>query len=283
MPAWTMTFTEAGEVMPRGEPFVMTETEWTERGKRLSESLVLAGFPVGVKMIEDRERLDAIQYKGRPVRKVDKALAGCQLISQARYLGRVIAGEEKSLKVCRLGADVLGFDVDDYSCVYTNTYFEMEEAARHMIETTPKFEKGMYHAILVGPLQKMPVEPDVVIVYGNAAQMLPIITGYLHDKGGRLQFSASGAAALCADTIVLPMSSNQPHLAIPCNGGRILSLPSLTDLACGIPYGLLEDVLEGIAFTARNVPLMYPTGWQHIDWELRDDAPVRAFLQRKKT
>jgi uncharacterized protein (DUF169 family) len=151
-----------------------------------------------------------------------------------------------------------------------------------MIDTMPKFERGTYEGILVGPLQKIPVEPDVVVVYGNAAQLLRVINGYLYDKGGRMTFSASGDAGLCSDTIVLPLSSNAPHLAMPCNGGRILSLPSLTDLACGIPYGQLETILDGIAFTGAKVPIMYPPGWQHIDWELQKGAPVRDFLQQKK-
>lgn len=260
----------------------MPEEKWNQLGNRLSESLVLEGSPVGVKMIKDSDELDGIRYKGRPVKRVSKVLAVCQLISQARYLGRVIAAEEKNLNICRLGADAMGFDVDDYAHVYTGTYFNSEQAARHMIDTMPKFEKGTYKAILVGPLQKMPVQPDVVIVYGNAAQLLRVVNGYLYNKGGRVTFSASGDAGLCSDTIVLPMSSNEPHLALPCNGGRILSLPSLTDLACGIPYSQLATVLDGIEFTGRKVPIMYPPGWQHIDWELAEDAPVRAFLQQKK-
>lgn len=258
----------------------MSDSKWIETGKRLSGELGLEGFPVGVKMIRELAELDRISYKGRPVRRLSKNLAACQVVSQARYLGRVISAQAEFLKICRLGADVLGFDVDDYAHVYSETYFSTENAARRMIETTPKIERGTYEAVLLGPLQKIPVQPDVVIVYGNAAQILRIVNGYLYDKGGRLTFSTSGDAGLCADTIVLPLLDKKPHIAIPCNGGRILSLPSVTDLACGMPYGLVEGILDGIKFTGRNVPIMYPPAWQHIDWELKEDAPVRAFLQK---
>lgn len=253
-----------------------------ELGEKLTSALLLEGFPVAVKMIRKQEDLDSVQYKGKPVRKLDTVVAVCQLIAQARYLGRVIAGEGCNLNVCRLGADAMGFDVDEYVQVYTQTYFVDEPTALHMIETMPKFEKGTYEAMLVGPLQKIPVTPDVVVVYGNPAQLLRIINGYLFDKGGRAHFSASGDAGLCSDTVVEPMLTNKPHLALPCNGGRILSLPNMTDLACGIPYGLLEGILEGIEFTGQNVPITYPPRWQHIEWELDEKAAVWNFMQKAK-
>lgn len=176
----------------------------------------------------------------------------------------------------------MGFEVDDYAQVYAKTYFVDEASARHMIETTPKFERGTYEAMVVGPLQKIPMIPDVVVVYGNSAQLLRIINGYLYDKGGRATFSASGDAGLCADTVAEPMLTNKPHLALPCNGGRILSLPSMTDLACGIPFGLLDGIVKGIEFTGKNVPITYPPRWQHIDWELDKKAAVRFFMQKEK-
>ena len=241
--------------------------------------LSLEGFPAAVKMIEDPSMLADIHYKGKPVRSISKNLLICQLISQARFYGRVAAGFAENLDLCRLGADAMGFEVDDYTHVYAGTYFSSEEAARKMIEEMPKLQRGKYKAMVVGPLDRIPVEPDVVVIYGNVAQMLRIINGYLYDTGNRLDFSASGDAGLCSDTVVIPMVTGKPHLAIPCNGGRLMSLPNQTEMACGIPFGEIEHVIEGIKFTGRNVPVMYPAAWQHIDWEAPPDAPVRIFVR----
>ncbi|MEW5724913.1 MAG: DUF169 domain-containing protein [Thermodesulfobacteriota bacterium] len=251
--------------------------------ENLRELLVLHGHPVAIKMVEKPQDLAGIHYKGRPVRRLDKNLIICQLMAQARFYGRVIAGEEKHLNTCRLGADALGFQVDDYTHVYAGTYFTTEKAARNMIETMPKFERGRYQAVVVAPLDRSPAAPDVVVIFGNAAQMMRIVNAALHDQGGRLNFSASGDAGLCADILVQPLKTNQPHIAIPCNGGRLMSLPNETDLACGIPFGLLGGIVEGLEFTRRNVPIMYPTAWQHIDWEPPADSPIVQFLRREKS
>lgn len=239
--------------------------------------LGLQGFPVAVKMIADVAELDEIYHKGKPVRRLSKNLLICQLLAQARFYGRVIAGEEKNLNLCRLGADAVGFEVTDYTHVYSGTYFTSDQTARKMIETMPKLERGKYHAILVAPLDRSPVEPDVVVFYGNAAQMLRIVNGYLYNKGGRLDFSCSGDAGACCDPIVIPMQTEKPSIGIPCNGGRIMSVPNETDLMCGIPFKVLGEVLDGIKFTATNVPVQFPTAWQHIDWE--PQPPVLYFIR----
>jgi uncharacterized protein (DUF169 family) len=243
------------------------------------KSLNLEGFPAAVKMIEKQEMLRNIEYKGLPVKIIDKKLLPCQLISQARFYGRVVAGVSDNLSLCRLGADAMGFTVDEYTHVYAGTYFSNENAAKKMIDEMPKFDRNKYEAILVGPLDRIPVEPDVVVIYGNVSQMLRIINGYLCDTGDRLVFSASGDAGLCSDTVAIPMLTGKPHLAVPCNGGRLMSLPNQTEMACGIPFAELEHVLEGIQFTGKNVPVMYPSAWQHIAWEPPADSPIYAFVR----
>ncbi len=101
----------------------------------------------------------------------------------------------------------------------------------------------------------------MVVGYGNAAQIMRIVNVYLYDKGGRVEFSVFGDAGLCSDTVVLPMLSAIPQVAIFSNGGRIWSL---TDIACGIPYSLLNWIMEGIDFTERNVPVTYFPRWPRL-------------------
>jgi uncharacterized protein (DUF169 family) len=259
------------------------EGEWLKAiSDEYRRHLNLEGFPAAVKMIDKVEMLKEIHHKGRPVKIVEKNLLICQLISQARFYGRVVAGIGESLSLCRLGGDAMGFEVDDYTHVYAGTYFAGEDAAKKMIAGMPKLERGKYKAMLVGPLDRIPVEPDVVVIYGNVAQMLRIINGYLYDTGDRLDFSASGDAGLCSDTVAIPMITGKPHLAVPCNGGRLMSLPNQTDMACGIPFSELEHILEGIKFTGKNVPVMYPAAWQHIDWEAPPDSPICAFVRPER-
>lgn len=243
--------------------------------------LRLTSYPVAVKLFEEIADFEKVRYKGKSVMLQQKRLAVCQIFAHARYYGRLNAATREKLDLCRLGADAFGFPVTDYTKVYSGTYFDCDETARKMIETTPKFKRDLYKVILVAPLEKSPIYPDVVLFYGNTAQILRLVHGYLYDKGGRLEFSSSGDAGACADPVVIPMETGKPSIGIPCNGGRVLSWPSDNDLVCGVPGGLLEEVLKGVEATHFGPgQIHYPVAWQHIDWE--PQPPVTDFLHPEK-
>jgi uncharacterized protein (DUF169 family) len=137
-----------------------------------------------------------------------------------------------------------------------------KEVGKSVIESVPKFDLGKYAGILVSPLDRSPIDPDVVIFGGNVSQMLVFIRAYLHSRGGRLDFS-NCAMVGCADLIVTTTRTGKPTVVLPCLGYRLLAFPSDTDLLCGVPGDLLEDILKGIEFNYKG-GVVYPTAWQHI-------------------
>jgi uncharacterized protein (DUF169 family) len=148
---------------------------------------------------------------------------------------------------------------------YLGWHFANEEAGKKSFEKFPAFSLGEYKSILISPLERCPVEPDVVIFFGSAAQLMPIILGYLSDKGGELKFRVNGMFA-CGDAIVTPMKDKRPNIVVPGNSWRILALPSDTELICGLPGELIEENLAGIKFLRSKGGARYPLLWQHLDW-----------------
>ncbi|MFZ5648325.1 MAG: DUF169 domain-containing protein [Bacillota bacterium] len=239
---------------------------------RFDRLLRPASYPVAVKLYNDPEELKGIKEKdGRMVRMVkDKNLAVCQLIGQARYLGRVLGGTNETASMCMYGSWVLGFEELplEYMHGYVRSYFINEEVAERNFATTPRFKVGSYSGILVAPLEKIPVMPDLVIIFGNTAQIYRLIHAYNYNKGVRLEFSSNGEAGGCADLIPLPLLSQKPSIALPCNGARMLSWPSDDGLAFAIPGSMLEDIMDGLEFTHAGM-VRYPLTWVHLDWEVQ--------------
>ncbi len=236
---------------------------------RYNQMLRLSSSPVAVKLVKNAEELESIRdEKGKPIRQIKgKNLALCQLLGQARYLGRVTAGTNDSAGFCTLGAGLLGFRElpEDYADGYVRAYFTDESIARKTIATSPRFEGGKHYAMVVAPLESTSFDPDAVIFFGKTAQIQRLIVAHLYDKGGRLEFSCNGEA-LCGDVIVAPIQTKKPVVGFPCNGSRLLSWPSDDEIACGIPGELLEDIIEGLEFSHRG-SIRYPLTWVHLDWE----------------
>jgi uncharacterized protein (DUF169 family) len=159
---------------------------------------------------------------------------------------------------------------------YIGWQMETEEAARKTFATIPKFDFGEYNAIYMSPLDRCLVEPDTVIFFGNASQMLVIIAAYLRSRGGSLTFAARGAF-VCADVIVTPVKTKEPKISIPGNAMKVLGCPSDTDLVCGIPGELLEDIIDSAAKLRATGGSRYPAAWQHIDWDVQ--PPISDLLK----
>lgn len=252
--------------------------------ERFDKLLRPTSFPVGVKLYKSKEELAEVKDKrGKPVKlAANKNLAVCQLIGQARYLGLLKAAAKESASLCKYGAAALGFEKlpEEYMSGYVRAYFTDEEVATRNFATTFMFEAGSYEGILAAPLERMPVVPDVVILFGNVAQIYRLVHAYNYNKGIRAEFSTNGEAGLCADVLPAPLQTKKPFLALPCNGARLLSWPSDDGLAYSMPADTVEDVLEGLEFTHDGM-IRYPLTWVHLDWEAPEGSIIRNAMSGK--
>jgi uncharacterized protein (DUF169 family) len=153
----------------------------------------------------------------------------------------------------------------DFPGNYVGAYYVTTEIAKKALATMPRFEPGKYAAMIASPLERAPVDPDVVIFFGNPAQVIRFAWAYLYDKGGELQFSTCGMWG-CADAAVTALQTRKPSIAFLCMGGRLLSCFSEDEVACGVPSDILEDVLKGMEFNQAG-GASYPVPWQGINME----------------
>lgn len=238
--------------------------------QKYTELLSHEGDLVALKMLKSLEGLEKIRKPAKP-----RTL--CQLISQTRYIGRMTVSTANELS-CYMAPGILGFKEMPKEAWkrYVGWQMATEEAARKTMDAVPRFKLGEYSAVLLSPLQRCPVTPDVVIFFGNVSQMLVIIAAYLHSRGGCLTFSASGMG-VCGTVIVSPIQEKKPTLGIPGNAWKLLALPSDTDLVCGVPTELLEEMAENAEFIRAHGGSRYPPAWQHIDWDVQ--PPIGDLLK----
>lgn len=239
-----------------------------KRDERLKNVLFPNGYMVGVKMLTkgDLENMTKI-------RKPSGKRTTCQLISQVWYVGKTIVATKDDLE-CYAAAEILGFGkkmAEDASERYVGWQFSNSEAAKNACDSAIRFDYDTYEAVKFGPLNKFDFEPDVVLFYGNAAQMLVVISAFLRDKGGVLNFTSTGINA-CGAVIPAVVKTNEPKVAIPGNAWRLLALPNYTDLICGIPGKILDEIIDNAEKLRNTGAARYPTAYQHIDWAAQPPA-----------
>ncbi|HDM79117.1 MAG TPA: hypothetical protein ENG51_22040 [Deltaproteobacteria bacterium] len=228
------------------------------------------GNLVAVKMIEDMKDWEDVKRPRTP-----RTL--CQFISQTRYLGRTVLAKPEDISCYAAPDPIFGVKMpDDAAMRYVGWQFANIEASKKTMEVIPRFEPGKYKAIFMTRLDKCPVEPDVVIFFGNASQVLVLYGAYLRERGGFLTFNVSNQLT-CASVTVVPIKEKRPNLTIPGNAWKLLALPSNTDLIFGIPGFLLEEIAESAEQLRNTGGSRYPAAWQHIDWEVQ--PPIGDLLK----
>ncbi|NHJ26147.1 MAG: hypothetical protein EAX89_16330 [Candidatus Lokiarchaeota archaeon] len=225
----------------------------------LNKYLRLSTFPVAVKLLETAEELESINFLKKP----EEEFAICQLFSYARYYGWTM-GCSKGENLCPLAEISLGFQkkhkLFEEGGFFVGRYNETKEAAKITSASMPFINEGKFNAIVAGALNRVEFKPDLVLIWGNSAQIMRIIQGYLWKRGGRVSMSTF-CDGVCADTISNALLTNDLQIAFPCLGDRRFGLAKDSDLIASIPFALLDEIINGMEKT-HKAGTRYPIPFQ---------------------
>jgi len=232
---------------------------YEELDNQLNKYLRLATFPIGVKLLENSEDLNDVKYLKKPEHKI----ALCQIFSYARYYGWTM-GCTKEDNLCPLAEISIGFEKSnklfEEGAFFIGRYNETKEAAKKTSSTMPQLTYGQYSAIVSGALSRIDFKPDLILIWGNSSQIMRVIQGYLWKRGGRISMSTF-CDGVCADTISNAMLTGELQVAFPCLGDRRFGLAMDSDLIASIPFGIVEEIIEGMEKT-HKAGTRYPIPYQ---------------------
>ncbi|MHC1725643.1 MAG: DUF169 domain-containing protein [Syntrophobacteraceae bacterium] len=224
----------------------------------IDEYLRTATFPVAIKLSAEealppkvKSASDAFGY---PV-------AVCQAITAARRLGRTTGFHAKD-HACALSHVYFGFKENpDFAKAGTTVYPLYTKDAEAGARTNAQelhLDSGTFKTMIVAPLQRADFEPDILIVYGNAAQMVRLIQGELFNEGGKLTSSFMGRCA-CGAYISYPHKTKQCNVVIPGGGERVFAMTGDDEIAFAIPKERIQNVIEGLQGTHKSGVARIPT------------------------
>ena len=205
-------------------------------------------FPLAIKMLKSQEEIP--EKTRRPFQQMKKRVAICQGIGMARKLGWAVAMGKDDMQ-CSLGAAPFGFfkNIDFYNegNLAAGMFTATKEAGKNEETLVDRFDYGLYSHILVAPLNRASFDPDVVMVYGNPAQVMRLIQGALYNEGGAVQSSSMGRLGCSA--IITVMKTNNSRYLVPGNGDRIFGMTQDYEMTFLIPGSKIDMVLDGLAKT----------------------------------
>jgi uncharacterized protein (DUF169 family) len=230
-------------------------SSWAERSEAIKSSLKLRTEPIGFLRLQDAAELENIEGAIRWP-------AGC-VFCQIPYMARVakltvaVTSEEKLNYRCkRLHGLVPGLegDVESECTQFSRTWMPSAEEAMRQQKDYPVVPPGQ--AIVAGPLCKATFEPDMIMMFGNPAQVMLLLCGLQKVRYEKFEFSFIGEGA-CMDSFGRYYATGKTSVAIPCYGERALGQVADDEIAIALPPEELDRAIEGMNMLA-GVGFGYP-------------------------
>jgi uncharacterized protein (DUF169 family) len=245
-------------------------SEVTALQEMLDKYVRLTHFPTAVKLYRRGEALPT--KVRRPFQDWGERVAICQGFAIARRYGWTVAMECEDIS-CPLAKVVWGFEpmleyyLDGLTCA--GMYTETPAAGVVSESQMATFEHGQYQSVVAAPLQRAEFVPDVLVVYGNSAQVMRLVVAALWKRGGRLYSSFSGRVA-CSEEIIVTMQKDDYQVILPCNGDRIFAQTQDDEMAFTIPQGKIQEIAEGLERTQR-AGIRYPIVKRQLEADISDN------------
>ncbi|MGQ9788580.1 MAG: DUF169 domain-containing protein [Candidatus Hadarchaeaceae archaeon] len=142
----------------------------------------------------------------------------CELVRKAAYCGKNYVINENDLSNYSTRV-ILGFNEPKYVDLY------------------PRIKPAKTKTVLIAPLEKSYVEPNIVVIITNPAQAMLMIQNLsrILNKIFEASMGCRGSA-IAGEAVAIPFMEQRPNLTLLCGGAREIAGYSADELALGLPY-----------------------------------------------
>jgi uncharacterized protein (DUF169 family) len=227
----------------------MPGKNWKALTEELRDKVYLPAYPVGIKLLaKPRELLD--YHDARLL--TDTTV--CHMTAVARHnRGDGIVGASSLGSKCLWGAACLGLvrtpqrlSDGDLNLPYTRDV----DAARHLHENMYMLGNTgkRYAGVIMAPLDIVPFEPDVIVMYMSPARALRLIIAFAYAEGEATTVRMTGQASLCS-AIARAVDLNEASVDMPCMGDRAYGLVQEFEVVVVFPATRIEELMDGLRNT----------------------------------
>lgn len=214
--------------------------------EELERRLRLKTFPLAVKMIEKEE--DIPPEAMRPKSEWGLHFALCQSFAISRREGTLIAMMKEDMWCSEA---VIGLALADPPQYFFDGYTRYPldnatlEAGSTWAHEFPRFEPGKYVGIVSSPLATANFEPDVIIIYCDAAQLKVLLSAAAWKEGHELTCTVSGKGA-CVYSVVPVMQHGRCQVTVPCGGDRRNAMAQDDEMIFSAPQAKIQELLVAL-------------------------------------
>jgi uncharacterized protein (DUF169 family) len=231
-------------------------TNWKEASDILLRYLRAQTHPLSIKFLKSSTKIpDGIM---RPS-TVGVKMALCQINTIARRwnMGLAVTPEEVNCAAALLAfgwGDLgdLNREEELINFMVSAGYILDHDKAKSTLEKQPFFKgekKFPSKGLIVAPIDAGVIEdPDVILIYGNPAQIARLVQSMIFVEGGVIE-SRAHLGLSCVSEMIEPVVNKKAIYVVPGRGERQLGMAGDDEMAFALPAVKLQDLLTGLRET----------------------------------
>ena len=238
-------------------------TDWTKQAEALNRLIRPLTFPIAVKLVKSVDEFP--EKTRRPSRDMGFKTNPCVAMTMARKYGWTV-GMTADDNACLIAAYTYGWSEPESETKKALTDFMIvmkyaanENAARITMEAVEqvKLSKGKYAGVVFSPLERTKIDPDLVMIFCNPAQLMRLVHGATQETGVAVQSIFSGRGGTCTEGVLQTFKTGQPKVVLPGNGDRVWAMVQDDEIAFAVPASWLDPVIRGLEAT-HQTGIRYP-------------------------
>jgi uncharacterized protein (DUF169 family) len=231
----------------------------TKKNLAILDKFEFDAQPVGVKFLAKRP--DAIEM-------LDGNIALCEMLKRALEGNAFYAGRDAH--TCEAGSYVLGqtevskpFISGEFGAGLK--IFEEPRSASRLYHYIPRMKEGVVNYVALSPLNKLPFDPDVLVILAKTSQT-EILLRAMSYRTGKMWSSKCSAAIGCAWIFVYPYITGELNYMMTGlgHGMKRRKLFREGQQLVSIPFDLLPSMIQTLQDMPWVLPAYEPDGPQFV-------------------
>jgi len=212
-----------------------------EMSEIMKSSLGIRDNIVGVRLFKSETEIP------KDLDSVERPFRYCSMIQEARQKGNSFLARA-DYHECKGGASGLGLVDCPENIASGSLYFdklhkcETKDVGSSIAASMPRLPAGSTVATYVAPLDKMVMNPDVVIFVGNPLQARRIVQAVMFKEGGRSSFNTAGIQSFCVDATSSPYLKGEVNVSLGCDGSARNAGLDDESVVVGVPFAMMENI-----------------------------------------
>ena len=245
--------------------------DWNKQAQALNRFIRPLSFPIGIKLVQSVE--DFPEKTRRPLADLGFKTTICISIAMTRKYGWTVGmtPEDSMCPVADLlyGWNETGKKIEPnlFAFLKSMNYGTNDSAIEAMLQSAKQFQldSGQYAGIVFSPLELGRVDPDMVMIFCNSAQVMRLVHAATREDGVELPSIFTGRFGSCNEGVLQTIKTGQPKIVLPGNGDRVWGMVQDDEFIFTIPAGRIDQIIEGLEATHQaGVRYPIPVDIRHI-------------------